>query len=125
MRSLLLTCALLLSAVAFSQNKSLYQTEVEMGDRYEYTLRTNTIKTKKLVAAFAEAMDVTLDADFSGNWEMTDADGIDYAYNTRRNRLSVAYKGKDEAVMERAKAIVADFRERLGIEGDSDEDDDN
>lgn len=122
MKYLMFSLILLLSTSAFAQRKSISQTEIEVGDRYAYTLRTNTLPQKKILAAFGEAMNTTLDMDFSGNWETTDEDGIEYRYNTRRNRLSISCEGGDEVTAARARAIVATFRERLGIDSDDDDD---
>ena len=120
MRPILLAFALLLCTCVNAQSGVTAQSEIETKNRYTYSLRTTKIDRKEVVAAFAEAAGITVHARFTGDWTTSDDDGIEYYLNTRRNRLSIEYGGKDEEVSARAKAKVVALQQRLNLDREAD-----
>ncbi|CAH1001072.1 hypothetical protein LEM8419_02027 [Neolewinella maritima] len=116
MKTLLITFFLLLcTCVPAQEDSRTQQLESEDGTHYTYSLRTTTVDQADLVQAFAQAAGVTVNARFSGDWTTSDDDGIAYSLDTRRNRLSIDYRGDDAEVMQRAKEKARVLRKRLNI----------
>ncbi len=116
----MLAIALLLCTCVHAQSSVTSQSEIETDNHYTYSLRTNKIDRKEVVAAFAEAAGVTVHARFTGDWTTSDDDGIAYYLNTRRNRLSIEYRGKQEEVRARARAKVVALQQRLNLNSEDD-----
>ena len=103
------------AAYAENSNSNTSQNESAGDTHYVYKLRTNKVKTEHLNTTFAEAADISVKATFSGNWSYPDDAGIDYYLNTRRNRLSITYRGEDPHIQDRAKAKAKALNKRLGL----------
>lgn len=121
MKSLFTALALLLCTCVHAQTTFNTQSETDEDSRYTYSLRTNKIDSKDLVAAFAEAAGVNVNAKFTGDWTTSDDDGIEYSLDTRRNRLSIEYRGDDPTITQRAKEKVRALKERLDIDTEAPE----